>query len=71
MNGNMDTLEKDAVSKKECSECTYCKKENYCIRKKREVKEQDYCLHYVNAYDLHSTMKLTTEIANYLRGSVK
>lgn len=52
----MDIFEKDAASKKKCSECMYYKNNTYCIRKKQETENKDYCLHYVSVSDQHSVV---------------
>lgn len=50
----MDMFVKEAGREKICSECMYYKNGIYCIRKKQETKDKDYCLHYVSVSDQHS-----------------
>lgn len=61
----MNVNEGQDTSGKKCSECMYYKDEVYCIRKKQEMADDGYCLHYVSANDRHSLTKIVDEIADY------
>lgn len=51
---------------KECNKCMYCKKDNYCMRKKDKIATGKICGHYVNKIGSLSMCKLVDEIFSWL-----
>lgn len=49
---------------KECNKCMYCKKDNYCMRKKDKIATGKICGHYVNKIGSLSMCKFVEEMLN-------
>lgn len=64
-------IEREAFIEKKCSECMYYKDGVYCIRKKQETKDDNYCLHYVGVNDMHSIVKIADQIVDFLLENAK
>lgn len=64
-------IEREAFIEKKCSECMYYKDGVYCIRRKQETEEADYCLHYVSADGMHSIVGVSDQPLAFLFGNVK
>lgn len=67
----MDMIEETVTIEKKCSECMYYQNGIYCIRKKQEIEEDDYCLHYVNVNGMHSIVGVSEQPLAILLGNVK
>lgn len=54
--------------KENCSLCSYYQNNSFCIRKNQACMSDDYCLHFIDASNLHSIDYFATEMAALIKG---